>query len=77
MYWDKKWGKNAICGITFCRLRPGRYKDSYSKCIFLKCGHGFYTRPLFKWIYSSVNPKCPMCRKEIDMIELINKIDFF
>jgi hypothetical protein len=71
-FWNKKWGKESLCCITLSRLRPGYYKNSYKKCTFLKCGHGFYTRALIEWIKNDSNkiPKCPMCRQEIDIYDL-------
>lgn len=65
-WWNVKWGKDKFCGITQARLRPGKNKDGIHYCTFLECGHGFYTKALFTWIFKSqTNPTCPMCRKPI------------
>jgi len=73
---QKKWGKNAICGITHTRLRPGKYKNGSKRCIFLDCKHGFYTRPLFIWLENDphVNPTCPLCRQNINEKNLLRKM---
>ena len=47
-FWNKKYGRNKLCGITHTRLRPGKNKDGVSYVIILKCGHGFYRKPLNK-----------------------------
>ena len=59
-WWNKKYGKEQLCSITYTRLRP-------KKSIFLKCGHGFCKSALIKWaniIIENVSfSTCPMCRK--------------
>lgn len=52
-WWDKKYGKNAICGITKTRLRPGKNKNGISYIITLPCNHSFYRKPLINWINKS------------------------
>jgi hypothetical protein len=65
-FWDKKWGRDQRCAITYARLRPGKNKDGLSYCIELECGHRFYRKPLIKWILTnSPNHTCPVCRKPI------------
>ena len=61
-FW-KKYGKDKVCGITHCRLRPGKDSNGQPHVIFLKCGHGFYRKPLELWFNKS--KLCPMCRKEV------------
>ena len=63
-WWNKY---SAICGITQTRLRPGKYKDGVKRTIFLKCGHGFYTKALMTWIAYDrhASPTCPNCRRII------------
>lgn len=75
-FWNKKWGKQSICGITHTRLRPGAYEDSTPRCLFLQCGHGFYTRPLFEWIKTKGenNSVCPLCRMKIDLFTLYHSL---
>jgi len=66
-WWDKRYGKNAICGITHSRLRPGKDSNGVAYVIKLPCQHAFYRSVLIKWIETSSSysaPKCPMCRQE-------------
>ena len=69
-WWDKKWGKNKVCGITQSRLRPGTNKKGRPYVSWLNCGHGFYQVPLMQWIIhsyvSSNEAKCPICREKIN-----------
>jgi hypothetical protein len=69
-WWKDKWGKDAVCGITLTRLRPGKTKDGVLYVTKIKCGHRFYTMPLVGWIHSCLDqnqiPTCPTCRHEID-----------
>lgn len=72
IWWDKKWGKNKVCGITFSRLRPGKSNDGYSYVIYLKCNHGFYRKPLGEWVIKCIReyekePSCPICRKKFSV----------
>lgn len=71
-WWDKKWGKNSICGITFKRLRPGRDEYGFRKCTFLHCGHGFYSESIISWIMNQPGDitTCPMCRHTIIYVNL-------
>lgn len=72
-WWSKKWGKNAICGITMTRLRPGKDKHGIDYVTTLECKHRFYTNALFKWINLNFqHPTCPMCRKDICKIKYGN-----
>ena len=70
-WWDKKWGKNKICGITHTRLRPGTNKRGTPYVTWINCGHGFYTGVLLEWmvhcfsVYSK--PTCPICRENIKL----------
>ena len=65
MWWDRKYGKGKICGITYCRLRPGNNKGGESYVVFLKCKHGFYRSALKYWVLTNLDrdPTCPFCRK--------------
>ena len=67
-WWNKKYGKDSICAITQTRLRPGRNKYGQKRSIFLGCHHGFNRVALQDWIVSSIEPTCPLCRKEFDPI---------
>ena len=74
LWWNKKWGKDKICGITLTRLRPGKDHKGVSKCVYLKCGHGFYRKCLQKWIITKFNSgdgevNCPMCRKNFNVLD--------
>lgn len=66
-WWDKRYGKNAICTITKCRLRPG------TSIIFLECNHGFYRKAIKEWI--KTKKECPNCRSSIstEMISMIQR----
>jgi len=67
IWWEKKWGRDKICGITRTRLRPGKNSNGVSRVIHLNCKHSFYRTPLMKWIkMCPVDiPTCPICRKNI------------
>ena len=68
-WWNSKWGKDKICGITHSRLRPGCNKFGLSYAVTLKCGHSFYRKPLVMWIGKCGNvPTCPICRKSFKAI---------
>ena len=68
-WWNKKYGKDKICGITHTRLRPGRDRFGRTYVVYLNCKHGFYRTPLMEWaINSPNNPTCPLCRKEFDPV---------
>lgn len=64
-YWNKKWGKNSICGISHARLRPGSNKQGVPYCVFLPCKHGFYLSVLQVWYHK--HNTCPMCRTEFTL----------
>jgi hypothetical protein len=68
MWWNEKYGKNSICGITQCRIRPGKNKNGLDRCLKLECGHMFYRTALLKWsekfIFLNEFPTCPICRKK-------------
>ena len=66
-FWDKKWGKDKICPITFSRLRSGKDKTGLPYTITLNCGHRFYRKALIAWIIKS-NCNCPICRNPIDQL---------
>jgi len=69
-WWDKKYGKDKICGITRIRLRCGKNKVGKSVTVYLKCGHGFYRSAIKNWVYAQKgNSTCPLCRKEFDSID--------
>ena len=61
-FWDKKYGKNSICGITLTRLRPGKNKNGISYIVKTKCNHLFYRSALNKWLEN--NNSCPTCRQK-------------
>ena len=68
-WWNKKWGKEHICGITRTRLRPGKNKNGKPYVTCLKCTHSFYTKALEKWVIMCPEspPTCPCCRKTFIM----------
>ena len=65
-YWNKKWGRDQICSITYSRLRPGTSEDGLPYTITLPCGHRYYRKALISWICNKVadqaEPTCPQCR---------------
>jgi hypothetical protein len=69
-WWDKKYGKECVCGITKARLRPGSGADGLSYIIKLECGHCFYRTALQAWVgsFQYKSPTCPMCRREFDPV---------
>ena len=71
-FWNKKWGKDAICPITHCKLRPGKNKHGIPHTIRLQCSHRFYRTALYKWIKTSTkkNQTCPICRRKLLLIDL-------
>lgn len=77
-WWDKKYGKNSVCGITHVRLRPGKNKFDQPYVHKLKeCKHMFYRSALQNWIIecfkSGRDCKCPLCRKNINPIPVFKK----
>ena len=76
LWWDTKWNKNNICGITHARLRPGKNKNGLPYTIRLPCGHGFYINPLLEWMQKC--PKhiatCPCCRSKITLQDIFDSI---
>lgn len=75
-WWNKKWNKSNICGITHTRLRPGKNKNGLPYTITLQCGHGFYINALLEWMKKCPNDiiTCPLCRKIINLQNIIDKI---
>ena len=75
-WWDKKWNKSKICGITHSRLRPGKNKYGTPYVIHIKCGHSFYTNALLEWMRMSTTNSntttCPLCRYEFTLQELLD-----
>lgn len=65
-FWDKKYGKDKICAITFMRLRSGKNKEGKSYVVFLPCKHGFY-RSALKNAIAKGHRQCPLCRKNFDV----------
>lgn len=70
-WWNKKYGKEAICAITRTRLRPGRNKLGKKYSVFLSCGHGFCRTALLKMYLTTADNRCPLCRKIFDVIKCI------
>ena len=64
-WWDKKYGKNAICAISMTRLRPGKNKDNVSYSIYLQCKHGFVRSAFVRWVESGKRT-CPVCRSKFN-----------
>ena len=67
MWYNKKWGKDKICGITFSRLRPGENYYGLPYTSQLSCGHCFYTKAIIEWAKN--NNTCPLCRKNFKVLE--------
>ena len=64
-WWNKKYGKDSICSITLCRIRPGKDIFGVDYCTKLTCGHIFYTKALYEWMLNCPDSimTCPMCRE--------------
>ena len=62
-FWNKKYGKNAICAITLTRLRPGKNKEGIPYTITTPCGHTFYRSAFNNWLND--HNTCPVCRKNL------------
>ncbi len=69
-FWDKKFGKDAICPITHTRLRPGKNKYGLSHVITIDCNHSFYRKALLEWYRT--NETCPVCRKKMN-VKILHK----
>jgi len=68
--WQKKWGSDQVCPITFSRLRPGNDSNGIPYCIKLNCGHRFWRKPLYQWLLTA-HTSCPVCRAPV--LQLTNK----
>lgn len=72
-FWNRKWGKDKICGISQGRLRPGKSKDGLPYVITLSCEHSFYRQALKIWGSQSFKknlvPVCPLCRVPFNFYE--------
>ena len=62
-WWNKKYGKESICVISYSRIRAGKDKNGLEYSTVLPCGHIFYTKALYEWIKKSDITRCPMCRQ--------------
>jgi hypothetical protein len=74
-WWEKKWGKDKLCGITHTRLRPGKNKHGLPYIVTLKCKHSFYSNALIEWCKYCANdePTCPCCRTVFNALDIIIK----
>lgn len=74
-WWEKKWGKDKLCGITHTRLRPGKNRNGISYTVTLKCNHSFYSKALIEWCKhcTSEEPTCPSCRASFNVFEIFIK----
>ena len=72
-FWNKNWGKDNICGITYSRLRPGKNSKGVYYTTSLKCGHRFCTYPLLNWIKNNngLSATCPTCMYNFNLIDII------
>jgi hypothetical protein len=63
-WWNNKYGKEAICGITHTRLRQGKNVNNLSYVVNLNCNHSFYRTALYEWSikFPDSLPTCPICR---------------
>jgi hypothetical protein len=70
-WWNKKWGNDKLCAITYSRVRPGSNKNGVPYTTKLKCGHYFYTNALLEWVKQCGNSisTCPNCRQPFDILE--------
>ncbi len=62
-FWDKKFGKDAICPITLKRLRPGKNTKGIPYIITSSCKHTFYRAAFNTWL--TYNNTCPVCRTKL------------
>ena len=63
-FWDKKYGRDAMCAITLTRLRPGKNKKGESYVIALTgCKHAFYRSAFEEW--KRCHDTCPVCRARL------------
>jgi hypothetical protein len=74
-WWEKKWGKDKLCGITHTRLRPGKNKNEIPYIVTLKCKHSFYRTVLIEWCNycTSDEPTCPSCREVFNVLDIFIK----
>jgi len=75
-WWDSKWNKDNICGISHARLRPGKSQSGIPYTIQLKCNHRFYTSCLLHWmeINGDGEVSCPCCRNPFTLQDMIDKL---
>ena len=74
-WWDAKWNKDNICGISHARLRPGKTKSGIPYTIQLNCNHRFYTNCLLHWMsVKKGEVRCPCCRRPFTLQDMINKL---
>jgi hypothetical protein len=66
-FWDKRYGKDALCPITHTRLRPGINKHGLPYIITIDCNHSFYRQALLEWY--KTKDTCPVCRKTIQILK--------
>lgn len=72
-WWDSKWHKDNICGISHARLRPGKSRNGIPYTIQLTCKHRFYTNCLLQWM-SKGGDVCPCCRRPFTLQDMIDKL---
>lgn len=70
-WWNKKYGRESICGITRSRLRPGTNKHGQTYSVFLSCKHGYCRSALKQWVLTNPGrtPTCPLCRAEFNPLK--------
>ena len=71
-WWNKKWGKDQICGITHNRLKCGVNKNGIPFTSELNCKHRFQTNALLEWM--KINSTCPLCREPFNLESLLRYI---
>ncbi len=69
-WWNKKWGKDAVCPITLKRLRSGLNNKGSTYTIKLRCSHRFDRKALITWVHKN-SSTCPCCRTVIYISDIM------
>ena len=68
MFWNKKWGKEELCPITYTRLKCGYNKHGYPNTCVLNCKHRYNFVGICKWLAKG-NLLCPLCKTSVESIQ--------